>query len=120
MHSDLPNGTVNEALAATDPIGPHTDINDSGIPSGHSAMNGMPTASMPIPFQRMSANDQQQQLLLYQQQQQQAYVELTRPGKASFRVFLASKPNNIKCFNSKLLTTTWTRALRTFNHSNTR
>ncbi len=38
-------------------------------------MNGMPTASVPIPFQRMHANNhqqqQQQQMLLYQQQQQQ-------------------------------------------------
>jgi len=37
-------------------------------------MNGMPTASVPIPFQRMQANNhqqQQQQMLLYQQQQQQ-------------------------------------------------
>jgi pumilio RNA-binding family len=40
-------------------------------------MNGMPTASVPIPFQRMPTNNQQQQqqqqMLLYQQQQQQAY-----------------------------------------------
>jgi hypothetical protein len=34
-------------------------------------MNGMPTASVPIPFQRMQANNHQQQMLLYQQQQQQ-------------------------------------------------
>lgn len=38
-------------------------------------INGIPTASMPIPFQRMQTSDeQQQQMLLFQQQQrQQAY-----------------------------------------------
>ncbi|CAF1009353.1 unnamed protein product [Adineta ricciae] len=71
IHNDLPNGNTNENLATNDPIGPHNDINDSGLPSVHSVMNGMPTASVPIPFQRMQTNDAQQQMLLYQQQQQQ-------------------------------------------------
>lgn len=51
---------------------PNDDVNDSGIPSAHSMINGLSTASMSIPFQRMQANNQQQQqqMLLYQQQQQ--------------------------------------------------
>ncbi|UJR31194.1 hypothetical protein I4U23_018700 [Adineta vaga] len=73
IHNDLPNGSTNENLSSNDPMGPHNDINDSGLPSVHSVMNGMPTASVPIPFQRMQPNDHQQQMLIYQQQQQQAY-----------------------------------------------
>jgi len=54
-------------------MGPGDDTNDSGIPESHLMMNNMPTASLPIPFQRMQTNNQQQQqMLLYQQQQQQA------------------------------------------------
>jgi hypothetical protein len=54
-------------------MGPGDDTNDSGIPESHLMMNNMPTASLPIPFQRMQTNNQQQQqqMLLYQQQQQQ-------------------------------------------------
>ena len=56
------------------PMAPNDDTNDSGIPSTQSIINGIPTASVPIPFQRMPTNNQQQQqqqqMLLYQQQQQ--------------------------------------------------
>jgi hypothetical protein len=53
-------------------MGPNDDTNDSGIPLTHSMINGIPTASVPIPSQRMQTNNQQQLMLLYQQQQQQA------------------------------------------------
>jgi hypothetical protein len=73
----LINGNNNENLPSTHTIAPGDDTNDSGIPTSHLMMNGMPSASVPIPFQRMQPNNQQQQqqqqqMLLYQQQQQQA------------------------------------------------
>jgi len=75
INNDLTNGNPNENLSSNDTIAPNDDINDSGIPSTHSMINGIPSASVPIPFQRMQTNtqqqQQQQQMLLYQQQQQQ-------------------------------------------------
>ncbi|CAF0982745.1 unnamed protein product [Adineta ricciae] len=78
---DLSNGTNNENLPPSNTIGPGDDIHDSRISESHLMMNGMSTASLPIPFQRMQTDNQhqqqqqqqQQQLLLYQQQQQQAF-----------------------------------------------
>ncbi len=74
MNKDLINGTNNENLPSTNTMGPGDDTHDSGIPVSHLMMNGVPTASVPIPFQRMQTNNQQQQqqqqqqMLLYQQQ----------------------------------------------------
>ena len=81
LNADLTNGTINETHPSTDVIGTHDDTHDTGIPS--SMLNGLPTASMPIPavYPRMQNNthsqqqqqqQQQQQMLLFQQQQQQA------------------------------------------------
>lgn len=53
-------------------MGPGDDVNDSLIQPSHLMMNGAPSASVPIPFQRMQTNNQQQQqqqMLLYPQQQ---------------------------------------------------
>jgi hypothetical protein len=69
LNNDLTNGTNNENLPSTNIINPGDDINDSGIPPSHFIMNGLPSASVPIPFQRMQQDNQQ--MLLYQQQQQQ-------------------------------------------------
>jgi nuclear factor of activated T-cells 5 len=67
-------------------MGPGDDPTDSGIPVSHLIMNGMPSASVPIPFQRIETNNQQQQqqqqqqqhqqMLLYQQQQAYQYQML--------------------------------------------
>lgn len=65
---------TNENLSSNDNVGVHDDNNDSGIPSTHLMINSLPTASMPIPSQRLPTSNQQQQqqqMLLYQQQQQQ-------------------------------------------------
>lgn len=53
-------------------MGPNDDTHDSGLSSAHQMMNGIPTSSLPIPFQQMQTDSQQQQMLLYQQQQQEA------------------------------------------------
>jgi hypothetical protein len=77
VNNDLTNGNTNENLSSNDTIGSNNDTHDSGMQSSHSIINGLPTASVPIPFQRMQTNEQQQQqqqqqqMLLYQQQQQQ-------------------------------------------------
>ena len=77
--NDLNNGTTNEPLPSSNPLGPGDDT-QSGIPSSHFMINGLQTASVPIPYQRMPTNNQQQeqqqqqhQMLLYQQ----AYVVFT-------------------------------------------
>ena len=78
INADLTNGTSNEVLPSVTTLGPGDDPNDNGIPSSHLMMNGLPTASVPIPYQRVQASAAQQQeqqpqphMLLYQQQ---AYV----------------------------------------------
>lgn len=78
VNKDLTNGTNNDNLPSANTIGPGDDSTDSGIPVSHLMMNGIPSPSVPIPYQRLeNANQQQQQqqqqMLLYQQQQQQAY-----------------------------------------------
>ena len=75
-NKDLTNGTNNDNLPSVNTIGPGDDSTDSGIPVSHLMMNGIPSPSVPIPYQRLeNANQQQQQqqqqMLLYQQQQQQ-------------------------------------------------
>lgn len=84
MTNELSNGTNNENLPPANVMGAGDDAQDSGMPDAHLLMNGMHTASVPIPFQRMQTDNQQQQqqqaqqqaqqqqMLLFQQQQQQA------------------------------------------------
>jgi hypothetical protein len=78
INHDLINGTNNENLPSNDGMGTHDETNVGGLTS--SMINGVSTASMPIPYQRMQNNthqhqhqqqqqQQQQQMLLYQQQQ---------------------------------------------------
>ncbi|CAF3587182.1 unnamed protein product [Rotaria sp. Silwood1] len=73
INNDLTNSSNNENLSSTNPIGVGDDTNDGLITPSHLIMNGAPTASVPIPFQRMQTNNQQQQqqqqMLLYPQQQ---------------------------------------------------
>ncbi|CAF1045203.1 unnamed protein product [Rotaria sordida] len=73
VNTNLTNSNTIENLSSTNTIGPNDDTNDSGISSTHAMMNGIPTASVPIPFQAMHTDNHQQQMLLYQQQQQEAY-----------------------------------------------
>ncbi|CAF3238396.1 unnamed protein product [Rotaria socialis] len=104
VNSDLTNSTNNENLPCANTIVSGDDPNDGLMPQSHMMMNGAPTASMPIPYQRMQNNNQQQQqqqqMLLYpqqqayppqyhivsQQQQQQAHYEMNQPTN-NFQTF---------------------------------
>ena len=63
------NNTI-ENLSSNEEIGPNDNTNDNDIPSTHSIIHSLPTASVPIPFQAMQTDNQQQQMLLYQQQRE--------------------------------------------------
>ncbi|CAF4623634.1 unnamed protein product, partial [Rotaria sp. Silwood2] len=99
VNNDLTNSTNNENLPSTNPIGAGDDTNDGLITPSHLIMNGAPTASVPIPFQRMQANSQQQMLLypqqqayppqyhiVSQQQQQAAHYDMNQPT-TNFQTF---------------------------------
>jgi hypothetical protein len=103
---DLTNGTNNENLPTTNTIGPGDHRNNSGIPESH-MMNGMPTASVPIPFQRMQANNHQQQMLLYQQQQQQqayqAQYQMLQQQQQAANYDMNPQSSNFQTFDYTLI-----------------